>query len=162
MAGTLISGTLADTFGRKPTLWVNVVIILISWVVLYFSKSFILFMVSRVISGFAIGVVTTVGFMILSEIALVRNILEICHLINPSMLNSQSWGVSRYIVTTLQIFERKMYLISVSRYIFAHVSSIGIALHLGTCIEYRYCITFGKNSILYHISLNDTKAKFHI
>ena len=71
MTGTLVSGTLADAFGRKPILTINVLLIFITWFMLYFANSFILLMISRIVSGFAIGIVTTVGYIFLSEIALV-------------------------------------------------------------------------------------------
>lgn len=71
MAGTLLSGILADRIGRKATLVLNAVVLLIGWAVFFMAPTFTILLVSRVVSGTASGIMVTTSYMLLSEIALV-------------------------------------------------------------------------------------------
>ncbi|XP_059083417.1 uncharacterized protein LOC131880741 [Tigriopus californicus] len=81
MTGTLSSGILADRFGRKRTLILSTSIILLGWVLLYLSEDFYLLLVSRCIGGLGCGITMPSGYMLLSEIALLRlrGVLGVCN-----------------------------------------------------------------------------------
>ena len=72
MLGTLSCGFLADAVGRRMTLLVSVVIILVAWVVIYLATGFPVILISRAVNGFGAGIIQPAGYLILSEISLVR------------------------------------------------------------------------------------------
>eukprot|EP00095_Tigriopus_kingsejongensis_P011387 maker-scaffold68_size422247-snap-gene-1.14 protein:Tk11387 transcript:maker-scaffold68_size422247-snap-gene-1.14-mRNA-1 annotation:"sugar transporter" len=81
MAGTLTSGILADRIGRKTTLILSTIILLLGWILMYAFNTFYLVLVSRCVSGIGAGITMPSAYMLLSEIALlrIRGVLGVCN-----------------------------------------------------------------------------------
>ena len=67
-----IGGTLAEIFGRKRTLIIGQLCILIGWAVVYIARQFLILLLGRFLVGFGIGTSLPVTMLHLSEISLIR------------------------------------------------------------------------------------------
>ena len=67
-----IGGTLAEMIGRKRTLIIGQLCILIGWAVVYFAKQFLILLLGRFLVGFGIGTSLPVTTLHLSEISLIK------------------------------------------------------------------------------------------
>jgi len=64
---TLITGPAADTFGRKRMLQVGAILFILGVSLLITSKSFTVLLVSRIIEGIGVGIITIVAPLYISE-----------------------------------------------------------------------------------------------
>jgi sugar porter (SP) family MFS transporter len=64
---TLITGPAADTFGRKRMLQVGAILFILGVSLLITSKSFTVLLVSRIIEGLGVGIITIVAPLYISE-----------------------------------------------------------------------------------------------
>jgi SP family xylose:H+ symportor-like MFS transporter len=69
LAGSLIAGSLADRFGRKPVLLVSAVLFAISSVLTGWASTFSSFITWRVIGGIAIGLSSNVSPLYIAELS---------------------------------------------------------------------------------------------
>ena len=67
-----IGGILAEIFGRKRTLIIGQLCILIGWAVVYIARQFLILLLGRFLVGFGIGTSLPVTMLHLSEISLIR------------------------------------------------------------------------------------------
>jgi len=67
--GAFVAGTIADRYGRRPTMLLNAVIFLISAIGTGFSDSPGFFIASRLVGGLAIGAASVLAPMYISEVA---------------------------------------------------------------------------------------------
>lgn len=100
MIGVLLSGVLADRFGRKKVIIAFSIALTASWVMLYLAGSFNTLMLSRVVSGLSFGVITSCSYMLASEIALLhwRGALGVCTTLTLNM----AWLTSLVLVASLR------------------------------------------------------------
>jgi SP family galactose:H+ symporter-like MFS transporter len=77
VVGTLLSGLLADKFGRKFTLILGQAIFAVCWSILFFAKDFQMLITGRFIMGIGCGINSPTVYMLLSEIALIRFRLQL-------------------------------------------------------------------------------------
>lgn len=70
--GNVISGQLADLFGRKPLFFSSIMIILITHIAGYFATSWKMFAVCSFFAGAGGGFFLTVQYCLLSEFTLAR------------------------------------------------------------------------------------------
>ena len=68
----LIGGSIAEFIGRKRTLVIGQTIIILGWIIIYFSSHFSMLLVGRFFVGAGIGVCLPVTTLQLSEIALIK------------------------------------------------------------------------------------------
>ncbi|KEA53672.1 MFS transporter [Mangrovibacter sp. MFB070] len=69
IVGALCGGKIADKLGRKVALLIIAVIFIVSSLGAALSESFVIFSVSRIICGFAVGMAGTASTMYMSELA---------------------------------------------------------------------------------------------
>ena len=67
-----ISGAIADMIGRKRTLIIAQMFVLVGWIVVYFAQQFFLLLIGRFLIGLGKGISLPVTIMLNSEIALIR------------------------------------------------------------------------------------------
>ena len=67
-----ISGAIADMIGRKRTLIIAQMFVLVGWIVVYFAQQFFLLLMGRFLIGLGKGISLPVTIMLNSEIALIR------------------------------------------------------------------------------------------
>ena len=72
LSTTLFSGLISDFLGRKKTLLLGQIIILLGWFFLYLAPGFIILMMARCMMGVGVGIAYSTVCMFLSEIALIR------------------------------------------------------------------------------------------
>ena len=72
LSTTLFSGLVSDFLGRKKTLLLGQIIILLGWFFLYLAPGFIILMVARCMMGVGVGIAYSTICMFISEIALIR------------------------------------------------------------------------------------------
>ena len=72
MISMTIGGTLAEMMGRKRTLIIGQLCILLGWVVVYFAKTFLVLLLGRFFIGLGIGTSLPVTMLHLSEISLIK------------------------------------------------------------------------------------------
>ena len=65
-----ISGAIADMIGRKRTLIIAQMFVLVGWIVVYFAQQFFLLLIGRFLIGLGKGISLPVTIMLNSEIAL--------------------------------------------------------------------------------------------
>ncbi len=70
--GAFLAGTLADAFGRRPTMLLNAVLFLASAVASGAASSVGFFIMSRIVGGLAIGAASVLAPMYISEVAPAR------------------------------------------------------------------------------------------
>ena len=71
-----ISGAIADMIGRKRTLIIAQMFVLVGWIVVYFAQQFFLLLIGRFLIGLGKGISLPVTIMLNSEIALIRMLRE--------------------------------------------------------------------------------------
>lgn len=67
--GALVGGKIADKLGRKPALLIIAIIFIASSLGAAMSESFMIFSLSRIVCGFAVGMAGTASTMYMSELA---------------------------------------------------------------------------------------------
>lgn len=67
--GALVGGKIADRLGRKPALLIIAIIFIASSLGAAMSESFMIFSLSRIVCGFAVGMAGTASTMYMSELA---------------------------------------------------------------------------------------------
>ena len=67
-----ISGPVAEIIGRKPTLIIGQIFILLGWTVLYFAKQYFMLLIGRFLIGVGTGICLPLTIIFNSEIALVK------------------------------------------------------------------------------------------
>ena len=67
-----ISGPVAEIIGRKPTLIIGQIFILLGWTILYFAKQFYMLLIGRFLIGVGTGICLPLTIIFNSEIALVK------------------------------------------------------------------------------------------
>jgi SP family sugar:H+ symporter-like MFS transporter len=67
--GAFVAGTIADRYGRRPTMLLNAVVFLCSAVATGMADSAVGFIVARVVGGLAIGAASVLAPMYISEVA---------------------------------------------------------------------------------------------
>lgn len=67
--GAFVAGTIADRFGRRPTMLFNAVLFLVSAISTGFSNSAGFFIASRLVGGLAIGAASVLAPMYIAEVA---------------------------------------------------------------------------------------------
>ena len=72
MCFILTSGILNESMGRKKTLFLGQLIILVGWSIVYFTESYELLVFARFFMGIGAGLCYPTTYMYLSEIALVK------------------------------------------------------------------------------------------
>ena len=72
MIGTIISGNLADRFGRKKILILGTSITLVGWLIIYFANNVHMLLLSRMVHGFGYGLVIPCAYLLVGEIALIK------------------------------------------------------------------------------------------
>ncbi|XP_053408167.1 solute carrier family 22 member 4-like isoform X2 [Mercenaria mercenaria] len=70
--GNLVSGQLADSFGRKFPLFASLLLLIIANLVGYFSSSWLMFGVARALCGIGMGTYLTVQYSLVTEVSLPR------------------------------------------------------------------------------------------
>lgn len=90
--GNLTSGYLSERFGRKNTLIIAVLVLILGWITLFFAVTFILVISSRCISGFGSGMAMPSAYMLLSEVSLLRlrGALGVCNILIVNVAFSTS------------------------------------------------------------------------
>lgn len=69
LLGAIPAGMLSDKWGRKPFLLLTGPMYFLSWIVIFFSKSYVVFLIVRLVQGLAVSIVFTVLPVYLGEIA---------------------------------------------------------------------------------------------
>lgn len=69
LLGALTAGKLADAFGRKKILILSSILFTLSAVLSYLSQNFSILIFARILGGLAVGIVSVVGPMYISEIS---------------------------------------------------------------------------------------------
>ncbi|KAL4228893.1 hypothetical protein ACF0H5_011933 [Mactra antiquata] len=69
LIGNLVSGQLADSFGRKSPWLGSQIILIIANLIAYFSTSWLMFGCARAICGFGMGVFLTVEYTLITEVS---------------------------------------------------------------------------------------------
>ena len=72
MIFSIAGGSIAELIGRKPTLILGQLCMILGWVVIYFAHHFPMALSGRFITGIGIGITLPVQTLYLSEIALVK------------------------------------------------------------------------------------------
>lgn len=72
MVSMPLSGAIADMIGRKRTLMIAQMFVLVGWIVVYFAKQFFLLLIGRFLIGLGKGISLPVTIMLNSEIALIK------------------------------------------------------------------------------------------
>ena len=67
-----ISGAIADMIGRKRTLIIAQIFVLVGWIVVYFAQQFYILLLGRFLIGLGKGISLPVTIMLNSEIALIK------------------------------------------------------------------------------------------
>ena len=67
--GAFVAGTVADRYGRRPTMLLNAVLFLISAFASGLASSAVVFIVARLVGGLAIGAASVLAPMYISEVA---------------------------------------------------------------------------------------------
>ena len=68
----LVAGSISELIGRKKTLILGQIFMIIGWVVIYFAQNFLTLLVGRFIIGIGIGIGLPVTTLQLSEMALIK------------------------------------------------------------------------------------------
>ena len=72
MVGNLLSGYSVEKIGRRWTLIVSNVAILVTWIATYWAPNFAVLLTARIVKGVFYGIMKPVGYLLLSEISLIR------------------------------------------------------------------------------------------
>ena len=72
MISMLVGGSIADFIGRKHTLIIGQICIILGWILVYFAKYFPMLLVGRFVTGLGTGLGLPVQTLQLSEIALIK------------------------------------------------------------------------------------------
>ena len=70
--GSILGYPAAEYFGRKPTLIVTNIIQIVGFIIIYLSNNFLLLMLGRCLTCFAIGLGVMVPFVLISEITTIK------------------------------------------------------------------------------------------
>ncbi len=105
LIGALIGGVIADLFGRKKTLFLTLFLFLIGILTLTMASSFNAFLIGRLISGFAVGIVSMAVPLYIAEMSPAGNrgalvsLNQLCitigillaYIVTYSLADSGSW-----------------------------------------------------------------------
>ena len=94
--GTLLSGSLADKFGRKNILTFGMTITLFGWIIIYFANNVHMLLLSRMIHGFGYGLVIPCVYLLVGEIALLkyRGMLGVINSLTINLAFMASFGMA--------------------------------------------------------------------
>ena len=76
MISILLNGLITEFLGRKRSFILGQTIILMAWVIIYFSPNFAVLITGRSIMGVGIGLIYPIGAIYLAEISLVSYICK--------------------------------------------------------------------------------------
>ncbi|EHV4551066.1 sugar porter family MFS transporter [Escherichia coli] len=88
--GALVGGKIADKLGRKPALLIIAMVFIVSSLGAAMSESFMIFSLSRIVCGFAVGMAGTASTMYMSELA-------------PADIRGKALGIYNISVVTGQV-----------------------------------------------------------
>ena len=72
MIFSISGGSIAEWVGRKRTLIIGQIFMILGWIILYFASNFLLALLGRSLTGIGVGMTLPVQTLQLSEIALVK------------------------------------------------------------------------------------------
>ena len=72
MIFSISGGSIAEWVGRKRTLIIGQIFMILGWIILYFASNFSLALLGRSLTGIGVGMTLPVQTLQLSEIALVK------------------------------------------------------------------------------------------
>ena len=72
MIFSITGGSIAEWIGRKRTLVIGQIFMILGWIILYFANNFLLALLGRSLTGIGVGMTLPVQTLQLSEIALVK------------------------------------------------------------------------------------------
>ena len=72
MIFSITGGSIAEWIGRKRTLIIGQIFMILGWIILYFANNFPLALLGRSLTGIGVGMTLPVQTLQLSEIALVK------------------------------------------------------------------------------------------
>ena len=72
MIFSISGGSIAEWVGRKRTLIIGQIFMILGWIILYFASNFSLALLGRSLTGIGVGMTLPVQTLQLSEIALIK------------------------------------------------------------------------------------------
>ncbi|KAL4228894.1 hypothetical protein ACF0H5_011934 [Mactra antiquata] len=108
LIGNLVSGQLADSFGRKSPWLGSQIILIIANLIAYFSTSWLMFGCARALCGFGMGVFLTVQYGLVTEVSLSKW--------RPWIIAAPSWPFISCVYSLINFLLpdwRKMHLLTV-------------------------------------------------